>query len=159
MTGDHTSENILFDGEPPLKRNIADCIQHVIEQGLESSLTDEQQTIFETQLIEEWKRSAESRAGIESTVEQFKEIVEQINSLPVAKQPLGWRELGRQLYMYAEKNGQNDPVGQLILKTYRNKQNLLVSGSPPLSRQAAESCNSQTTLVKTCNPPGHPMAS
>src|SRR5215212_1696852 len=115
MTKDHSTEEILFAGEPPLKRYIADSIQQVIERGLESSLTDEQQVLFETQLIEEWQRGPESRAGIEATVEQ-------INSLPAGKQPLGWRELGRHLYMYAEKNGQDDPVGQLILNTYRNKQ-------------------------------------
>jgi hypothetical protein len=139
MSEDKPTDELLFAGEPPLKRYIADRLQNVIERGLESTLTDEQQEVFETQLIEEWQRGPESRAGIEDTVAQFREISEQLDSLPVAKQPYGWKEVGRQLYMYAEKHGQDDPVGQLILNAYKNKKTLLVQGSPPLSRQAAES--------------------
>jgi hypothetical protein len=138
MEKDSLDNEILYAGEPPLKRRLAELLQQVIERGLDSPLTDEQQTVFEQQLIDEWKRGPESRAGLENTAREFGTIVKQLNSLPPAKQPFGWQEVGRQLYIYAEKNGKDDPVGQLILKTYSNKKSLLVSGNPPLSRQAAE---------------------
>lgn len=132
------SNEFLYSGDPPLKRGLADSLRHVIECGLDSPLTDDQCALFESQLIDEWQRGAESRAGIENSVKEFKAIVSQINSLPPAKRTFAWREVGRQLYMYAEQQGKDDPVGKLILELYQNKNSLLVPGSPPLSRQAAE---------------------
>src|SRR5437667_7317549 len=138
MTKDRLSDDILFAGEPPLKRKIADSLQQAIERGLETPLTDEQRALFEAQLIDEWQRGNESRSAIEKTVSEFKSISAQIGSMPAAKQQLGWREVGRQLYIYAEREGKNDPGGRLILSIYQSKNNLLVTGSPPLSQHAAE---------------------
>lgn len=122
-----------------MTRNLAVRLQQVIEQAMESPLTDEQRASFEENLINEWQLGEESRAGIKSAVEQFNLVKAQIDQMPRAKQSHAWREFGRQLYMYAEREGRGNVVGEMILKAYEARHTLLVSGNPPLSRQAAES--------------------
>src|SRR5262249_10762291 len=125
---DHSSDEFLFAGDPPLKRTAADSLRRGFEPRLHNPPTSDQPALFEAQLIDEWKRGSESRAGIETTLKEFKEITSQINSLPLVKQPFGWREVGRQLYIYAEQQGKDDPIGRLILELYQNKNSLLVAG-------------------------------
>ena len=105
------AKDILVATKPPLTRQIAQSMQKTIEQALEVVLTDEQQLKFEQQLIAEWKANTDSRKAIAATRSQFAQIQADIMAMPVTKQTLAWREIGRQLYIYAEREGKDDPVG------------------------------------------------
>lgn len=132
-------DEILVPGKRPLTRSIAEKMMETIERSLDSPLTDEHKSIFEEQLIDEWQRSEESQKELFNAVAQFEDVKKQVAALPKAKQPAAWREFGRQLYLYAQKEGQNEPVGQLILSIYEAKNSILVKGDPPLSKLAAAS--------------------
>jgi hypothetical protein len=147
MTDAHDAD-LLYQGEPPLTRMLADRLLNTIEKALGSSLTDEQRRLFDEQLINEWTRNEEAREGIQSTIAQFDEIGQELIKLPAAKQPLAWGEFGRQLYMYAEQHGKGNPVGEIILQIYQGKNRLLVAGSPPLSQQSAESYAEMSTFLQ-----------
>ncbi|MEW6732125.1 MAG: hypothetical protein AB1489_12425 [Acidobacteriota bacterium] len=135
---EHSSDEILFAGPPTLTRSTAYRLQKVLEQALEGAFTEEQSTLFEAQIVKEWQQGEDSRAALLQVIADFDAICAQIDALPRAKQPLGWREFARQLYKYAQSKGKDEPVGQMILKIYESKRMLLVVGDPPLSRQAAE---------------------
>ncbi|KAF0247425.1 MAG: hypothetical protein FD167_3173, partial [bacterium] len=135
----HKKEKLLFSGEPPLKFSTAKSIQEMIEKALDSALTDEQIKLFQKRLILEWQENKKTRREINKAEKMAEEIKGQIQALPIEKQPFAWREFGRQVYVYAENEGKNDPLGQLIMTLYQAKHILLVKGSQPLSRQAAES--------------------
>ncbi len=135
----HKKEKFLFSGEPPLKFSTAKSIQEMIEKALDSALTDEQIKLFQKRLILEWQENKKTRREINKAEKMAEEIRGQIQALPIEKQPFAWREFGRQVYIYAENEGKDDPLGQLIMTLYQAKHVLLVKGSPPLSQQAAES--------------------
>jgi hypothetical protein len=139
VVDNYSTDEILFAAEPPLLRSVARRLQRVIECALESPLTEEQRTIFEAQLIKEWQAGKEAQEAINETMREFDSVVEQISGLVAAKQVLAWREFSRQLYIYAQREGKEHPLAQLILQTYESKHELLIKGSPPLSQQAAES--------------------
>lgn len=140
-------KKFLFSGEPPLKLSTAKSIQEMIEKALEITLTDEQIKLFQKRLILEWQENKKTRRDINKSEKMAEEIEQQIQALPLEKQPFAWREFGRQVYIYAENEGKNDPVGQLIMSLYQRKHNLLVKGNPPLSRQAAESYAEMNVFV------------
>lgn len=136
---DSKINQILVDGPNPLTSNFAESFINTIERCLVLHLTDEQQAIFENQLVIEWKKSKSNQQDIKKTLKEFKDVQLQIETLPFEKQVAAWGEVGRQLYIHAQKKGKSDPVGQLIISAYESKNNLLVTGNPPLSHLAAES--------------------
>lgn len=140
-------KKLLFSGEPPLKLSTANSIQEMIEKALETALTDGQIKLFQKRLILEWQEGKKSRREINKAEKMAEEINEQIEALPIEKQPFAWREFGRQVYVYAENEGKDDPLGQLIMTLYQAKHVLLVKGNPPLSRQAAESYAEMATFI------------
>lgn len=133
------TKDILPGSNPPLKRTVVQKLAHMIEQASGCALTNNQRTIFEAQLLAEWQASKESRHNILASLKSFEQTATEISRLPKEQQDLAWEELGRQLYIYAQKEGQSDPVGQVILDLYQAKHNLLIKGTPPLSQLAAES--------------------
>ncbi|MBN8721921.1 MAG: hypothetical protein J0M03_03240 [Acidobacteria bacterium] len=131
---------ILVTGTPPLTQNTAELLQQMIEKALDSKLTDEQIKLFQDRLIIDWKEAKkEVRESILESKKMFQAIKSEIEALPLEKRPFAWREFGRQLYIHAESEGKEDPLGQLVSNVYQAKNKLLVKGNPPLSQQAAES--------------------
>lgn len=131
---------ILVEGNPPLTQNTAELLQQMIEKALDSKLTDEQIKLFQDRLIVDWKNAKkEVRESILESKKMFQAITSEIEALPLEKRPFAWREFGRQLYIHAESEGKDDPLGQLVSNVYQAKNKLLVKGNPPLSQQAAES--------------------
>lgn len=133
-------DKILVAGNPPLTQNTAELLQQMIEQALDSKLTDEQIKLFQDRLIIDWQEAKkEVRESILESKKMFQAITAEIKALPLEKQPFAWNEFGRQLYIHAESEGKDDPLGQLVSNVYQAKNKLLVKGNPPLSQQAAES--------------------
>ena len=131
---------ILVDGNPPLTQNTAELLQQMIEKALDSKLTDEQIKLFQDRLIiDRQEAKKEVRESILESKKMFQAIKSEIESLALEKQPFAWSEFGRQLYIHAESEGKDDPLGQLVSNVYQAKNKLLVKGNPPLSQQAAES--------------------
>lgn len=142
-----TYKKLLFSGNPPLKYSTAKSIQEMIEKALGVSFTDEQIKLFQKRLMLEWQEGKKARREINKSEKMAEEAESEIQALPIEKQAYAWREFGRQIYIYAENEGKNDPIGQLILDLYQRKNLLLIKGNPPLSRQAAESYAEMTVFV------------
>jgi hypothetical protein len=133
----NSDPNILVPGRPPLTVEIAQLLQETIEKALATNLTTSQQELFRQELIAEWRQNSLTQAALRDTITQFRAIWQQISVLPSAKQRLSWQEVGRRLYTHARQHGNQDPFGQLVIKLYEAKNQLLVKSNPPLSLQAA----------------------
>lgn len=140
--------DIIAGTRPPLKRSTVNLLGHIIEQALASALTNAQKRIFEQELKEEWQASKQSREDILAAVSSFEAASKEIEEMSKAQQALAWQEMGRQLYMYAAKEGGRNPVAQLITNLYEAKHTLLIKGNPPLSRLAAESYIEMTIFLQ-----------
>jgi hypothetical protein len=141
-----SNEDVVL-GNPPLKRSLVESFQEMIEKAVDCVLNDEQKKLFEKNLIDEWQKSKQSQEAILSSQKMFYEIKQQIRDLPEEKRSFAWQEFGRQLYVYAQTEGKNDPLGQLVINLYDAKQNILVKGNPPLSQQIAESYVEMSAFV------------
>jgi hypothetical protein len=142
-----TYKKLLFSGNPPLKYSTAKSIQEMIEKALGVNFTDEQIKLFQKRLVLEWQEGKKARREINKSEKTAEDVESQIQALPIEKQAYAWREFGRQIYIYAENEGKDDPIGQLILDLYQRKNLLLIKGNPPLSRQAAESYAEMTVFI------------
>lgn len=129
----------MSDQSPQLQAETVEKLQTAIERALGVVLTDEQRNLFAETVAAEWAGGESVRKDLLEAVQMFTQVSAQIGALPHPKQAIAWREFGRQLYAYAEQKGQDSPVGRLIIDSYKAKNDLLVAGDPPLSRQAAES--------------------
>lgn len=129
----------MSDNPCELQPETVEKLQTAIEKALEIALTDEQRSLFAEAVAAEWASGEVARRDLKEAVDMFAQISAQIGALVPPKQVIAWREFGRQLYAYAEQKGQDSPVGRLIIDSYKAKNELLVAGDPPLSRQAAES--------------------
>ncbi len=128
------------------KVNLA-SLKDSIEKALETNLTNEQKALFERYVVTQYKGGQDSRTGIKAFEKMFNEIRREIAFLPKEKQSFAWQEFGRQLYIYAQTEGKNDALGELIISLYDAKRNILVKGNPPLSQQTAESYVEMSTFV------------
>lgn len=128
----------MVDEFAQIQPETVEKLQTAIEKALEIVLTDEQRSLFAETVAAEWASGEAARKDIREAAGMLVQISAEISALPYPKQAIAWREFGRQLYSYAEQYRDN-PVGKLIIDSYEAKNDLLVAGDPPLSRQAAES--------------------
>ncbi|MGQ9731638.1 MAG: hypothetical protein ACUVX8_10245 [Candidatus Zipacnadales bacterium] len=125
---------LLADGNPPLRQSDMDAWQRLVEFAFEATLTPDQRTLLQTELLKDWQ---EADNLTRTRLLQAQSVWAQVGTALGTQKELLRLSLRAQLLDAAERDPES-PVNSLILTLYEASSPLLVEGDPPLRKGALD---------------------